>query len=626
MDLQGKLFKVIMDVSNVIGMRQAAEEGTLCQVWVMSDDSSTSAALSTQNMPFCVSGIKSDLLALYRCASTRYRLPLESHHATGSAKDIISTVFLTMKPLTSFRVRDYPESMYTRLKDAQRCQVNCTLVAPIMEATWSVPKALAVFELISNNSNMDFTFIAVALQRSLQAMGLHTNGLNEYVTPLRAQQAASLTVQTAKLSAAALNSQPGPSLQLLNSTSQQRAQAINEELNLSGKSSREPSAVNLWPQSVASIQSGTSERPQLGSSTAPAVQPLQVDAMLLDSTKIKVADMLKSSHTQPVGLSEHVGLKMFPLQAPSQSHKLEATEMHALQDGVEESSDDVDDMDEDNMTGVEEGRSGGVSRSSGNKGLDLRYMDLQAQFGVSIKEAAANLGVCVTTLKRACRRYNIPRWPRSQIAKLGKETNQRSNFPGGLPQSMAIPNSSKISSHSPHKGSPSSHRRSSLPEQLLKAPIVPVGGLISVLPGPPGQEPGAWQQPPGPISSSSPDVLTSIPGLKSLLHGGLGELPGHKAGQSLMQRCGSDSFGMRGSLGMMHLGGSSQESSANVLPQLYSSQGSSAPSLLLMQWNQEGPIATDSPSVELGQLYMQQDDAEQLQQGNKSQVFRHQKG
>jgi hypothetical protein len=36
MDLQSKLFKVIMEVSSVIGMRQAAEDGTLCQVGIFS--------------------------------------------------------------------------------------------------------------------------------------------------------------------------------------------------------------------------------------------------------------------------------------------------------------------------------------------------------------------------------------------------------------------------------------------------------------------------------------------------------------------------------------------------------------------------------------------------------------
>lgn len=42
---------------------------------------------------------------------------------------------------------------------------------------------------------------------------------------------------------------------------------------------------------------------------------------------------------------------------------------------------------------------------------------LQSQFGLGLKEAAANLGMCATTLKRACRRHGIKRWPRRQIAK-----------------------------------------------------------------------------------------------------------------------------------------------------------------------------------------------------------------
>ena len=44
-------------------------------------------------------------------------------------------------------------------------------------------------------------------------------------------------------------------------------------------------------------------------------------------------------------------------------------------------------------------------------------LHLQSQFGLGLKEAAANLGMCATTLKRACRRHGIKRWPRRQIAK-----------------------------------------------------------------------------------------------------------------------------------------------------------------------------------------------------------------
>ena len=36
------------------------------------------------------------------------------------------------------------------------------------------------------------------------------------------------------------------------------------------------------------------------------------------------------------------------------------------------------------------------------RGLRLHLKDVQAQFGLGLKAAAKNLGVCATTLKRAC--------------------------------------------------------------------------------------------------------------------------------------------------------------------------------------------------------------------------------
>ena len=39
----------------------------------------------------------------------------------------------------------------------------------------------------------------------------------------------------------------------------------------------------------------------------------------------------------------------------------------------------------------------------GMRGLQLHLKDLQAQFGLGLEDAAKKLGVCATTLKRACR-------------------------------------------------------------------------------------------------------------------------------------------------------------------------------------------------------------------------------
>ena len=55
---------------------------------------------------------------------------------------------------------------------------------------------------------------------------------------------------------------------------------------------------------------------------------------------------------------------------------------------------------------------------------------IQAQFGVGLREAAANLRICPTTLKRACRRHGITRWPRRQLARLHREGSSRSDGSG----------------------------------------------------------------------------------------------------------------------------------------------------------------------------------------------------
>ena len=50
-------------------------------------------------------------------------------------------------------------------------------------------------------------------------------------------------------------------------------------------------------------------------------------------------------------------------------------------------------------------------------GKHLTYQDLEKHFGVGLKQAAAALGICPTTLKRACRRNGIDRWPNRQSTK-----------------------------------------------------------------------------------------------------------------------------------------------------------------------------------------------------------------
>jgi len=45
-------------------------------------------------------------------------------------------------------------------------------------------------------------------------------------------------------------------------------------------------------------------------------------------------------------------------------------------------------------------------------GVKVTLKDLEQNFHLCLKDAADNLGVCRTTLKRVCRKYGYSRWPR----------------------------------------------------------------------------------------------------------------------------------------------------------------------------------------------------------------------
>lgn len=65
-------------------------------------------------------------------------------------------------------------------------------------------------------------------------------------------------------------------------------------------------------------------------------------------------------------------------------------------------------------------RKRGQRKTRMGSGKHLTFDQLKSQFGYGLKEAAGRLGICPTTLKRACRRNGIERWPCRQIAKLNK--------------------------------------------------------------------------------------------------------------------------------------------------------------------------------------------------------------
>ncbi|KAL4420427.1 hypothetical protein ABPG75_010083 [Micractinium tetrahymenae] len=104
--------------------------------------------------------------------------------------------------------------------------------------------------------------------------------------------------------------------------------------------------------------------------------------------------------------------------------------------GGGDSEDFSADEDDDDGSDVETRRGGRSGRGAsshrrrkgtgnpGKPGVRLTLADLQSHFGVGLKEAAARLGICPTTLKRACRRHGIQRWPRRQLQKVNRALDE----------------------------------------------------------------------------------------------------------------------------------------------------------------------------------------------------------
>eukprot|EP00171_Calliarthron_tuberculosum_P009562 IDg9562t1 len=54
------------------------------------------------------------------------------------------------------------------------------------------------------------------------------------------------------------------------------------------------------------------------------------------------------------------------------------------------------------------------------RGRTLTYDDLARCFHLPINAAAKELGVCVTALKKQCRKHGVPRWPHRKLKSLDK--------------------------------------------------------------------------------------------------------------------------------------------------------------------------------------------------------------
>eukprot|EP01080_Neovahlkampfia_damariscottae_P006316 gene6316-10323_t len=58
------------------------------------------------------------------------------------------------------------------------------------------------------------------------------------------------------------------------------------------------------------------------------------------------------------------------------------------------------------------------------KKIEITFEDLQHNFEYPIKEAAVNLNVSLTQLKRICRDHDVPRWPHRKLQSLENKIDE----------------------------------------------------------------------------------------------------------------------------------------------------------------------------------------------------------
>ena len=61
-----------------------------------------------------------------------------------------------------------------------------------------------------------------------------------------------------------------------------------------------------------------------------------------------------------------------------------------------------------------------VNLKKKKKKIEITFEDLQNNFEFPIKEAAVNLNVSLTQLKRICRDCGVPRWPHRKVIRKKK--------------------------------------------------------------------------------------------------------------------------------------------------------------------------------------------------------------
>ncbi|GMH39305.1 hypothetical protein BSKO_07203 [Bryopsis sp. KO-2023] len=427
-----------------------SKSGSLVQVWQPEIDCSGVVMLVTQGLPFSISGV-GDLLALFRCISCKYRFSTD-----GSKPETMGAVgraFAECQVEMCSDVQKHGKSTFLRVDEAQRCSVHSTVVLPVFMSE-NPGKPVAVIEISHHEKDVQFATIISRMDECLKEENLSTmdvgnidgllgDGIGvryQIYGPGRALVTAANAFTAVEAGNAVLERTEMPPSPSVSAGYDSGSLGVLGDLEpRTMGTSRNPVVVSmpevngLVPTMVVnsapmvhaeSVQAMAPPHPTPLISPQPPPVNADPSNQYRPDIEVKGLDTEMDCKEEDWGEGTNEGFCGGDAQA-----EMEGTSvlLGSVSSEISADSGGLDGVDSSTSTKKHDNRLGGGA------GKRLTYKDLQAQFAVGLKEAATRLGICPTTLKRACRRNGISRWPSRQIAKLNKAWSQM-GYSGSPPE------------------------------------------------------------------------------------------------------------------------------------------------------------------------------------------------
>jgi len=431
--LRDRCSAVVLDLNNRL---TDCRNGSLIQVWLPEVSGNNRTVLSTQGLPYAVAGV-GDLLALFRCISCRFSFSTDimQPRLLGA----IGRVYTTSEPEVCGDVQKYDKQIYLRVSEAQRCRVHSTVVIPFFEPA-ERHRALGVIEVVKNDKGVSFSQLLENVIASLESVSLCTSDINvNHIEEGLKQWPADNDLHMFDLGFDPFpnNTSPMPlganNMATLSEPIQMGSHMDGREKmsSLFNLCTTEAQDIVNVPHTFLGADAVGLQQSVMQSAQAPALDP-----SLSHLKHMSLPEPATSSMYMQPGSLVDLGERDVPgLIGMAQMNV--GSMFQAMPPAGE--NDQVLDRDklEELLHTLTANKFRKKRRGKMGSGKHLTYKDLQKHFGVGLKEAAAALGICATTLKRACRRNGIERWPSRHATRgMPEPVAEDGEFPLGTSQDL----------------------------------------------------------------------------------------------------------------------------------------------------------------------------------------------